>query len=324
MKKNDIVLAVVAVAAMIASGLVARKLHAWQIEIAPSRAMLTGVPMAGFQKLAADVHWMLLLQYGGRKDVTAETAPEFERRIMRIASMDPDFSRNYHMGVLMLGAVDTERALKIADRALEHPNARKEWKVPALAAQLLWNKEALKYYKGEPMDLKQVARARQYYRAAISAPGCPPNIFRGYIRTVAALKEDTHDLEIKVLDTWYDQWQNQLDTDMLGATMYEEGNTCGQDVEELLLQQIRHVRDKHPDNPTANALIDKVLAEVFADRHLDPVSLMPYGPGDRYSAHSGAKVEVYGVCNKCEAILKGRYCHQCGADNKQDPAPTAL
>ena len=71
--------------------------------------------------------------------------------------------------------------------------------------------------------------------------------------------------------------------------------------------------------------LDKVR-DIYAD--LNPSkwysknSLRPYAPGDRFDHTTGTSVEPYGICKVCDkkdltTILKGDYCHLCGAPASQ-------
>lgn len=311
-----VLLFVVTVAVVVAGGL-AGILRQKEMQIASTRGAVSTMPIAGFHKFAADIHWMLFIQYGGSHDVTPETASEFHRRIMRIIRLDPDFGRAYYIGVLMLGPVAPELALEIADLGLDNPRVRNNWRLPMLAGQLLMNREKNKYYKNQPMDQKKVRQAMSYFEQAMKCPGAGGIALRSYVRAKAATKNDRRPLEIKEIEAWYDYWKERrhaMDLYDFRGRSVEDG---AGDVSEILLTQMRVALRRFPNDPAVQALVASIVREAFPDLRMDPVALMPYQPGDRFSPHSGVKVEVYGVCTECGTVLKGRFCHQCGKDSGQ-------
>ncbi len=320
MRRSTYVLIGVFIAATVIAGSLGRLALERQLSIANTRDMVSIRPMAGFQKFAADIHWMLFIQYGGANDVDAETAPEFYRRIMRIISNDPDFYRAYYTGVLMLGPVAPNLALDIADRGLNNPRVRLHWELPMLAGQIVMNREKMKYYNNQPMDQQQLRLANGYFEQAKNCPGAGGIALRSYVRSLAALRPGDERLELKEIAAWYDYWQRQRRP--LGYYGDGESNRMDMDVEELLLTQMRVAKARFPNDPEVEKLVERIVSEAFPARRLDPVTLQEYDAGDLYSPHSGVRVNVYGICGACSAVLKGRYCHRCGADSQPPAIPS--
>lgn len=317
MRKQTVVLMGVFLVSVLGAGIIAEATYEHQQKIAATRAEVKGLPIAGFQKFAADIHWMMFIQYGGSHDVNEDTAEEFYNQIMTIIRLDPDFERAYYLGVLMLGPVDLDLALEIANKGLENPRVRDNWRLPMLAGQFLMNREKMKYYNGEPMDRDKLLLAKYYFRHAMNTPDASGIAQRSYVRALAAVQEGDDPLEVKEITAWYAFWQESRERDY-----YSMAGNPESDISQILLNQMRIAIRRYPDNPRVHELVDEIVTEAFPRTRLDPVSLMPYDPGDRYSPHSGAKVEVYGVCLACGAVLKGKYCHLCGEDS-QPASPAA-
>jgi hypothetical protein len=318
MKQKNAVLATVLILSLTLAWKVADMTRQRQAEIAVTRDDVRSLPIAGFQKFAADIHWLLIIQYGGSHDVNEETADEFYRRVMRIIELDPDFARAYETGVSMLGPVAPEKALAIADKAMAHPRLKQNWRLALQAGQLVMQREKAKLYRGEPMSRKELERAERYFLQAMSVPGAGAVAQRSYVRVLAAKMPGNDPLELKEIRAWYDYWKHRrrrFEFGELGRGLVGGDEGSGTSISEVLLTQLRVARRRYPDNANVNKEIDRVLKEAFPHQHLDPVALMPYDPGDRYSPHSGVKVDVYGVCKSCGLVLKGRYCHGCGEDS---------
>ncbi len=216
----------------------------------------------------------------------------------------------------MLGPVAPDKALAIANLGMQNPRIDDDWQIPMRAGQLLMSKEKMKYYRGQPMDIKNVGRARYYFQEAMKCPNASGIALRSYIRASAAMKKDKRPLEVKEIEAWYDHWKNRRqELDSRDFSGHDDDSRTH--VSEILLTQMRIAKRRFPDDPKVEAMVQRIVREAFPDLRLDPVSLMPYGPGDRYSPHSGHKVEVYGVCLECGTVLKGRYCHMCGADSQK-------
>ena len=63
MKKGTIIHVVVMVVAVIAGTMLAIKLNNDQRALIPEKAELAAIPVGGFHKFAADVEWMLFVNY---------------------------------------------------------------------------------------------------------------------------------------------------------------------------------------------------------------------------------------------------------------------
>ena len=116
MRQGDLPLIIAFVLSVLVSGFIAGDLRERQEKIAQTRDKVSNFPLAGFHKFAADIEWMRFIQYCGSIDnVNSENAPEIERRIQRIISLDPDFGRIYYEGALILSVKAPDMALEILD-----------------------------------------------------------------------------------------------------------------------------------------------------------------------------------------------------------------
>lgn len=171
MKSEDITLGTIFVFAVVISGLLAGNLQQRQEAIAPSRQLVSKVPLGGFQKFTSSIYFMLFLNHLGNHEITAESVPDISRRIHRIIHLDPDFGRVYYEGALMLAPVAPEEAIKILELGMAHPNLKAYWKLPMLAGLIIMRPERMSYLQGGAMDEVAVVRARGYFDAAVKCPG---------------------------------------------------------------------------------------------------------------------------------------------------------
>lgn len=324
MKQGSVLLLIVFVISVIISGLIAGDLHKKEYKIAKSRDRVSTAPLAGFQKFAADVEWMRFIQYcGGIDNVNDENAPEIARRVNQIIGFDPDFGRAYYEGALILSVKAPEKALKILDKGIANPRLKKMWKIPLLAGSIVMRPEMDKYYKGKPMDLKKVKKAEAYYRKALSVSGHPKYTLNCVMRTESILLQSNEPKEVKELEVWYKHWKKSysmgggLEMGMMGEGDPAGGVFGGEDLRTSLINALRKAQAAYPNNARVLELKKIVLKSAFNTLFVDPDTLTPYGPGERFSATTGKPLKEYGVCTKCHKILKGPYCVYCGADNHE-------
>ena len=335
MRPGTVPLIIVFVASVVASGMLADRLNQHQGKIAQTRADVTRAPLAGFHKFAADVEWMRFIQFcGATGGVTVENADEFKDRIDGILSLDPDFGRIYYEGALMLAARKPEYALEILDRGIKNPRMAKDWRLPLTAGSTIIRPQLDKVYRDQEPDLAEIEKARDYFAMAVRIQGRPDYALSSLIRTEALLREGDYPREIKELETWYEEWKRAFYGMMspygegeeyggeMGDGEYLMSEGGGSDYSAQVMKAMRSAAREHSNHPQFKKLSKEILETVFRSQHIDPNSLTAYAPGDQFSADSGKPVEVYGVCRKCGkdssgryTVLKGVFCHVCGADN---------
>jgi len=304
MKGGDILLGTVFVFAVIISWLLSNHLLERQAEIALSRDQVSNMPLAGFQKFVSDIEWMRFLQYVGTQDITAETAPDIQARLMRIIRLDPDFARVYYEGALMLAPVDEERALEILDYGLtENERLRHYWRLHMLAGLIVVRPERMALLRGDPVNLARIERALSYFEKAYELPNGESalgNLI--FCRAYIAWADDQDDGDSQVrpllvheLQQWKAHWMRQsemyegmMDEDVGGgheglpplppAITGESGTGYGMhpvDVENRILTILQRLKNEsgYADLEGRAELIESTLAEVFPGERFDPVDL---------------------------------------------------
>ncbi len=294
MRKNDIVLGIVFLVAVIGAGILAQVLHGKQVELAKSRGFVSKVPIAGFQKFMADIIWMRFLYYAGGNQLTPETADKYEHYIHWIIKLDPDFFRAYRDGALMLGPVDPEKALAIVDLGAKHPRVKNRWELPMMGGQIIMRKQWQGHYAGKEIDLTQVARAQEYFQRAKSLTGARPTALSSFIRTKALMKGKENDLprELNELMMWKEHWESTRYDYDVDAMMPSDGEGIAMsggayqslDIEQRIINQIKKVAKRYVQDPDAKAavkakaeeLIQETIRDVFPGQHFDAESYIPY------------------------------------------------
>ena len=288
MRRENLLLGIVCIVSIIGSHLLATHLRSTQRTISQSRSLVAKVPLAGFHKFAADVYWMLFLQYAGANPINKTNVGEFEDRINQIIELDPNFMRIYHEGALMLAPVDQKRALKLLDRGIDHPYIGQNWRLPMLAGQLIMRRQWDSYYSDQEMDPEEVKRAKHYYELAMKAPGRQGTAINSYIRVCAALGDPDRPREYNELKEWYNFWQdNRYGPESYGLGMGEgtaTGNSPFADTQDYgapfdigakIISVMRKARAKYPEDEELNKLIEQVKGRIFPGVRFNEITLEP-------------------------------------------------
>jgi hypothetical protein len=285
MRRNEIILAVVFMASVIGAGLLAHVLHNQQAEFSKSRGLVHKMPIAGFQKFMADVVWMRFLYYAGSNQLDATTADEYDRFIQLIIALDPDFYRAYYMGALMLGPVDSEKALKLVDMGDEHPRISKKWELQMMGGGIIMRKQSRNHYSNKEMDLKEVAKANVYFRRAKDLPDCKQSALNSFIWTKALCNPNGFPREINELTEWHEYWKNTRysDSDPDGGSSMMSGAVIERIIGQIKKLAKKYVKaeDAKPEmKKKAEALILAVISDIFPRRQFDVESYIPYETGN--------------------------------------------
>lgn len=300
MRKEDLVLAIIVLVAVLSGGLLARELQRQQAVLAASRPFVSQAPLGGFHKFASDVYWMLFLQYAGANQITKSNAPEFERRVKQIITMDPDFTRIYKLGALMLAPVDQKAALAILDQGIKNPRLRDGWQLPLLAGQLIMRKQWDHYYAKEPLDMTAVENARDKFLLALSR-GAPPGLaLNSYIRADAALKNNHRPREINELESWFQLYKREhlrgtggngggrgrggrggrggsilasLEDGSTQAGIPEEGPPFS--LTDRLVTAMRTAKQRNPDDEDLSLMIREIRSVVFNNARFNELTMEP-------------------------------------------------
>lgn len=330
MKKSQITHIIVMVIAIVVGWYLASSLVTEQQTIAKSRDELSKTPLGGFNKFASDVQWMLFINYcGSINSVKDENVDTIYSKLNQILHNDPDFEKAYNIGGMMLSVRAPVKSAEILMRGAKNPNLTSNWKLPFLAGYVLSHnvKDAdwSKFAKGENDKNKDVegykklgsrlSEAEKMFRLAVQR-GNPPehHVVSSLIRTRAKRLQGRKNIvndKHAYLCAWFDEWRksNSSQDDF-------SANSIGiSDMSERILKAAQEAKASAPGNKDILKTVDKVITKVLANQHLCTECLTAYGPGDKYCSSCGAQVTVYGVCEKCGAVMKGKHCSKCGHVN---------
>ena len=114
MKKGTIIHVVVMVVAVIAGTMLAIKLNNDQRALIPEKAELAAIPVGGFHKFAADVEWMLFVNYmGSLSTVDESNVEDVIGRLERLIALDPNLDKLYKDGVSSIAIQDPEKSIEL-------------------------------------------------------------------------------------------------------------------------------------------------------------------------------------------------------------------
>lgn len=287
MRSSDILLGTVCIFAAALAWALAGRLHHVQGQIAPSRDMVSKVPLGGFQKFAADIEWMLFLQYLGTHKLNEENSPEIYRRARRIVSLDPDFRRVYYEGSLILASENPDLALKLIDEGIKHPRISRWWKLPMLAGITLMRDQRRAHANGGDMNQAVVERARDYFRLAVACEdgiGALSNLVfcDAYLRY---REEGGKPFIFFELDGWLQVWREENRDDSYGTGPFyfeienDEYRNPLYRPELRILGVLRRIHRDHADHPELDKLTAAVLAEVWPQTRFNMTTLTPLPNG---------------------------------------------
>ena len=118
MKKGTIIHVVVMVVAVIAGTMLAIKLNNDQRALIPEKAELAAIPVGGFHKFAADVEWMLFVNYmGSLSTVDESNVEDVIGRLERLIALDPNLDKLYKDGVSSIAIQDPEKSIELLKKA---------------------------------------------------------------------------------------------------------------------------------------------------------------------------------------------------------------
>lgn len=317
MKRSLVTHLVVMIAAVLVGAHLAGILNGDRGKIATSQALLSKSPLGGCHKFAADVQWMLFINYCGSIDaINEENAPEVYRRLMAILKNDPDFEKAYEVGGLMLSVAAPKEAIEIFELGIQNPRLRQNWQIPFLAGYVM-----VHHMKGKDLDL---VKAERFYREAATRSTPPePHVLSSLnrVRAQALLLVGNNqgitlvNQKQAVLHALLTDWK----TRQREANEGSFGGYYGEDLSGKILRAIQEAREESPEDENVRKSIELAKNTALKGTHLCEHCFATYGPGDKYCTACGSQVEVYGTCSGCGAVLKGRFCQQCSKDNQKLP-----
>lgn len=314
MKKLVLHIIVMAIAIVLGS-FMANSLFDKQGKTAVTREQLSQTPLGGFQKFAADIEWMLFINYCGSIDsVTTENAPIIYNKLMTILSHDPDFEQAYHIGGMMLSVCAPDDAVKILIRGCENPRLKESSKLPFLAGYVLTHTITNKD--------ERLTEAEKYLEMAVrrSKPYAEPYMINALMRVRARIIQKQGEREgitivndkHALLYAWFDEWKKtyrRIDYD------YDEALSAVENLPEAILEAAQAAKKTDPDNENILKTIEIVQEKVLRGQHLCKSCLTIYSPGDKFCSVCGKPVEVFGICPKCETVFKEKFCSNCGCSS---------
>jgi hypothetical protein len=301
----------VAIGAFLATTLVNR-----QEAIKKSNGDMSKAPLGGFNKFASDIQWMLFVNYaGGLSSVEKENVGEIYKRLNSILANDPDLEIAYDVGGMMLSVRDPQKSAEIFMRGAKNPKLKDSWKLPFLAGHVL------DHYVTDNDDPERLKKAEEMFRMAAARSQAPPHVTSALIRTRAkriAKRGKWSGIKIAnfkhaYLCALFDEWRKGgNDQDMVFSE-----NTIGiSDIKPRLLKAAQDAKAEAPKDKNVLKTVDRVMKKVLEDQHLCGKCLSPYAAGDKFCSKCGNGVKPYGVCPKCQTVLKGKFCCKCGYASK--------
>lgn len=337
MKKTTLIHVIVMVVSVAIASYLANTLLKDQLEIAKSRNELSATPLGGFNKFASDVQWMFFVNYCGKAgSVTKDNKDEIYKRLNKILRNDPDFVKAYKIGAMMLSVKAPIKSIEILTRGTNNPNLKSQWEIPYLAGFVLlhhvddakWEAYVDEYNKkiedekGTPkLSRSRIAQAEKMYKLAVqrgkpASYSAVASLLRSRAMRMAKRKDIVNE-QHAYLYVLYDIWKESQTENMDGGIEGASSLTGPIDFEKRILSAAQEAKASAPDNKKILATVKNVTAQVLSHQHLCPNCLSKYNAGDKFCSSCGTEVMVFGACEKCGAIMKGKHCSKCGHVNKK-------
>ncbi len=321
MKKSIVTHIVIMVIAVALGAYLASYLTAQQSEISLNRDEISKAPLGGFNKFASDVQWMLLVNYSGSVNSIKKTeSEEIYKRLNAILANDPDLEIAYNLGGMMISSGNPVKSAEILMRGANNPNLKNNWKLPFQAGVVLDR------YVTDKDDPQRLKKAEEMFRLAASRADqdTPTSVTSSLLRVRAkriAQKGKWSGIEVvndkhALLCALFDEWRKVGDgTGEFNPQASDSFNIP--DIDARLLKAAQAAKASDSTNKNILNTIDKVMNVVSENQHLCGSCLILYGAGDKFCSQCGTGVTVYSVCPKCAAVLKGKFCSNCGSSGEK-------
>jgi hypothetical protein len=319
MKKSIITHVLVMIIAVVVGSYLTSILSAKQASILQNGNMLSKAPLGGFNKFASDVQWMFFINYaGGLSSVNKENSEDVYNKLTTIIANDPNHDKAYDIGGMLLTVAAPMNAVELFTRGANNPKLNKNWKLPFQAAFVL------DHYVTDEDDPQRLQKAEELLSMAIERNSSMPHVYAALIRIRAKRLEKRgkwSGMEIvnskhAYLCALYDQWRKSSGSDAeRGIGDSGDMNSGGINIKQNLMKAVKAAKKSAPNNKIILKTIEKVMTKVLDDQHLCAKCLSSYNCGDKFCGSCGYQVKVYGVCKKCNAVLKSKFCTKCGLDN---------
>lgn len=317
MRKSVLTHIVIFVVAVFCGSFLAKYLNEEQLKIMPSYGLVAKAPaIGGFQKFASDVEWMLFINYlGSLSTVDKDNIAEVAKRLDKILSYDPNFEKAYQVGVLSISNADPSKAIEFLDKACENDQFKNNWQLPFYAGFIISHSDVFK--ENEAM----LNRAVDFYKKAIQRSSKPEHyVINSYIRAKAKVDTTMKNPNLRELNVLLTEWKNSKNGRDFESTSFIP------DLNRKIIKAAQDAKENAPDDKEVAQFINDIMKEVFNDQHICFKCLFMYGPGEKFCSSCGEKVELYGTCAACGAVLKGACCSACGTKAVVAPkaAPAAV
>jgi len=259
--------------------------------------------LGGFQKFASDVEWMNFINYSGSQNcINDDNVKEFTRRLEKIIALDPNFAKAYSVGALMLSDKDPRKAVELMKKACDNEKLNSNWEIPFYVGFILTQRF--------PND-ECVGEAIPFLEKAVMRSKNPENYLVNYLiraRAKDARKRDKNlvSVEHAILKILFDEWRNTSSQKM------EMRQSIVPNLTERILIACQKAINADPNNDKVLKSVKEVKEKVLTSQHLCEKCFVQYGAGEKFCNSCGMKVEVFGICPKCSAVMKGKFCSTCG------------
>lgn len=310
MKKGTIIHVVVMVVAVIAGTMLAIKLNNDQRALIPEKAELAAIPVGGFHKFAADVEWMLFVNYmGSLSTVDESNVEDVIGRLERLIALDPNLDKLYKDDVSSIAIQDPEKSIELLKKACNNSQLQNNSEIPFYTGFVM-----VQHLK--PANYKE---AVDYFKMAAERSGGLQEMKRHYwgyyYRTRAKLlaQAENMDERLALAEILYNELQSERFTGSAGAAGMDGSSI---DIKDRLFRALKDIKTPSEDYTPTKQVLDRaseISQKVFADAHLCLNCIQPYGPGESFCTACGTAVQVWGQCNKCHKTIAGaKYCPYCG------------
>lgn len=303
MKHTIIHIVVLVLSLLIGTGLSAY-LNQRHNELLPEKYAMRAIPLGGLHKFAADVEWMLFVNYmGSIGEVNEKNADEVTRRLERLISLDPNLERLYRDGVTFLAFADPEKTIEMLKKACENPHLAHSAEIPFYVGFFMTRNLKEPDYNEAAKYFMLAARRRCAGDDSILA-NCAMRRFL-YCKAKALAQKNKIDERLAMAEVLY----------KLTVRRHDEVNPRFQG---MLLEALRDVRTPDAEYTPTKAALDRareIARKVFADSHFCENCLNQFGPGQKFCTSCGKKVSCYGVCKTqgCSTVVENlKFCPNCG------------
>lgn len=237
----------------------------------------------------------------------------------KVVQLDPTFYKAYNFGILRVRTELPEKAIDLAELGMVYCKEEKR---------------ALAEMAGHIAALvrKDYTQALKYYGICVEGGPEKDYLGRQYLRTHLRLKNiDPYDKSFDGMATRIKTY-HQIHLDMVSSQMGEMEGVEGEDgmsaeiheedysdswISELNLSRIRSFMNRalETDPAPSKRMVNEIrnIYKAYAPPgHHCPRCYESYDPGDKFCTNCGFELVPYGICEQCDALMKGKFCHVCG------------